>query len=127
MFCCQHLTPPAACLCCSYLNDENYHGGFEQEELNQLFSVMQHNFRAWLNGFAPLAVGADLDSPAVEEFSRTFFNIRPDIALSVTKSIFQSDMRRIIPQVATLQRHLSLPTIRMCDASKIQCTWSAAT
>ena len=85
---------------------------------------MQHNFRAWVNGFAPLVVGADLDSPAVVEFSRTFFNIRPDIALSITKSIFQSDMRRIIPQVITLQRHLSLPTLRMCDVSKIQCTWS---
>ena len=124
MFCCQHLTPPTACLCCRYLNDENYHGGFEQEELNELFRAMQHNFRAWVNGIAPVFVGGDLDSPAVQEFCRTFFSIRPDIALSVTKSIFQMGMRRILPQVTTPQRHLSLPTLRMCDASKIHCTWS---
>ncbi|CAI5930583.1 unnamed protein product [Closterium sp. NIES-64] len=82
-----------------YLNDGDYFGGFEQEDLNQLFLAMQSNFRAWVSGFAPLAVGSDIDAPAVQEFSRTFFCIRPDIALSVAKTIFQSDMRAILPQV----------------------------
>ncbi|CAI7771545.1 unnamed protein product [Closterium sp. NIES-54] len=83
-----------------YLNDGDYFGGFEQEDLNQLFLAMQSNFRAWVSGFAPLAVGSDIDAPAVQEFSRTFFCIRPDIALSVAKTIFQSDMRAILPQVS---------------------------
>eukprot|EP00475_Leptophrys_vorax_P003083 TRINITY_DN11791_c0_g2_i2.p1 TRINITY_DN11791_c0_g2~~TRINITY_DN11791_c0_g2_i2.p1 ORF type:complete len:276 (+),score=-5.82 TRINITY_DN11791_c0_g2_i2:26-829(+) len=82
-----------------YLNDGDYFGGFEQEDLNQLFAAMQSNFRAWVSGFAPLAVGSDMDAPAVQEFSRTFFCIRPDIALSVSKTIFQSDMRSILPMV----------------------------
>ncbi|CAI5524347.1 unnamed protein product [Closterium sp. Naga37s-1] len=82
-----------------YLNDVDYFGGFEQEDLNQLFAAMHSNFRAWVSGFAPLAVGADINSAAVQEFSRTFFCIRPDIALSVSKTIFQSDMRSILPQV----------------------------
>ncbi|KAJ7521319.1 hypothetical protein O6H91_19G047800 [Diphasiastrum complanatum] len=83
-----------------YLNDINYFGGFEQDDLNQLFGAMQSNFKAWVSGFAPLAVGDDLDSVAVQEFSRTLFNIRPDIALSVAKTIFQSDLRCILPQVS---------------------------
>ncbi|WOL07564.1 putative esterase D14L [Canna indica] len=33
-----------------------------------------------------------MDSVAVQEFSRTVFNIRPDIALSVAQTIFQSDL-----------------------------------
>lgn len=82
-----------------YLNDIDYFGGFEQEDLNQLFEAMQSNFKAWVSGFAPLAVGADLDSIAVQEFSRTLFNVRPDIALSVAKTIFQSDMRSLLPHV----------------------------
>ncbi|CAK9189523.1 unnamed protein product [Sphagnum troendelagicum] len=82
-----------------YINDEHYNGGFEQEELNQLFEAMQSNFRAWVIGFAPRAVGADLKSTAVKEFTRTFFGIRPDIALSICRTCFQSDVRSILPQV----------------------------
>jgi pimeloyl-ACP methyl ester carboxylesterase len=84
---------------CRYINDEHYNGGFEQEELNQLFEAMQSNFRAWVIGFAPRAVGADLKSTAVKEFTRTFFSIRPDIALSICRTCFQSDVRSILPQV----------------------------
>lgn len=84
---------------CRYLNDVNYFGGLDQEDLNQLFLAMQSNFKAWVSGFAPLAVGADIDSMAVQEFSRTLFNIRPDIAFSVARTIFQSDLRNILHQV----------------------------
>ncbi|KAF2295483.1 hypothetical protein GH714_033018 [Hevea brasiliensis] len=79
-----------------YLNDVDYYGGFEQDDLNQLFEAMQSNYKAWCSGFAPLAVGGDMDSVAVQEFSRTLFNMRPDIALSVAQNIFQSDMRQIL-------------------------------
>uniref|UniRef100_A0A7I4FK68 AB hydrolase-1 domain-containing protein n=1 Tax=Physcomitrium patens TaxID=3218 RepID=A0A7I4FK68_PHYPA len=54
---------------------------------------------AWVSGFAPLALGADIDSMAVQEFSRTLFNIRPDIAFTVAKTIFQSDLRSVLHQV----------------------------
>lgn len=95
------------CVCvraraCRYLNDSDYYGGFEQRDLDQLFDDMKSNFRAWVSGFGPLAVGADLKNSAVQEFCRTFFQIRPDIALSVTKTIFQSDLRAILPQVSLL-------------------------
>ncbi|KAK9097233.1 hypothetical protein Sjap_022730 [Stephania japonica] len=79
-----------------YLNDVDYYGGFEQEELDQLFEAMRSNYKAWCSGFAPLAVGGDMDSVAVQEFSRTLFNIRPDIALSVAQTIFQSDLRHVL-------------------------------
>ncbi|XP_050206998.1 probable esterase D14L [Mercurialis annua] len=82
-----------------YLNEVNYYGGFEQEELTQLFEAMQDNYKAWCSGFAPLAVGGDMESVAVQEFSRTLFNMRPDIALSVAQTIFQSDMRSILHMV----------------------------
>ncbi|XAR51337.1 hypothetical protein NMG60_11005938 [Bertholletia excelsa] len=83
-----------------YLNDVDYYGGFEQEDLDQLFEAMKSNYKAWCSGFAPLAVGGDMDSPAVQEFSRTLFNMRPDIALSVSQIIFQSDYRHILGHVA---------------------------
>jgi hypothetical protein len=93
------LIHPAPWLVLRYLNDANYFRGFEQEDLNQLFLAMQSNIKAWVSGFAPLVVGADIQSPAVQEFGQTLFNIRPDIAFSVAKTIFQSDLRCTLAQV----------------------------
>lgn len=88
-----------------YLNDVDYYGGFEQEELNQLFDAIGSNYKAWCSGFAPLAVGGELESVAVQEFSRTLFNMRPDIALSVAQTIFLSDMRQIL-RLITVPCHI---------------------
>ncbi|KAG8384305.1 hypothetical protein BUALT_Bualt04G0104500 [Buddleja alternifolia] len=82
-----------------YLNDSEYFGGFEQDELLQLFDAMKSNYKAWCSGFAPLAIGGDMESVAVQEFSRTLFNMRPDIALSVAQTIFYSDIRPLLGHV----------------------------
>jgi pimeloyl-ACP methyl ester carboxylesterase len=78
----------------------DYYGGFEQDELDELFEAMQSIYKAWCLGFAPLCVGGDMESVAVQEFSRTLFNIRPDIALNVAQTIFQSDVRSLLPHVS---------------------------
>ncbi|XP_051151047.1 probable strigolactone esterase DAD2 [Andrographis paniculata] len=78
-----------------FLNDKNYHGGFEQGEIDKVFSAMEANYEAWVNGFAPLAVGADVPE-AVREFSRTLFNMRPDITLFVSRTVFNSDLRGVL-------------------------------
>ncbi|KAA8528460.1 hypothetical protein F0562_035815 [Nyssa sinensis] len=78
-----------------FLNDKDYHGGFEQGEIEKVFSAMEANYEAWVSGFAPLAVGADVPA-AVREFSRTLFNMRPDITLFVSRTVFNSDMRGVL-------------------------------
>jgi len=78
-----------------FLNDQGYHGGFEQGEIEKVFSAMEANYAAWVNGFAPLAVGADVPT-AVREFSRTLFNMRPDISLFVSRTVFSSDLRGVL-------------------------------
>ncbi|XP_059456482.1 probable esterase KAI2 [Corylus avellana] len=40
-----------------------------------------------------------MDSMAVQEFSRTLFNMRPDIALSLVQTIFLSYTRHILSHV----------------------------
>ncbi|KAK1391558.1 putative strigolactone esterase DAD2 [Heracleum sosnowskyi] len=79
----------------SLLQLSEYHGGFELGEIDKLFSVIEANYEAWVNGFAPLAVGADVPA-AVREFSRTLFNMRLDIALFVSRTIFNSDLRGVL-------------------------------
>eukprot|EP00243_Klebsormidium_subtile_P004776 TRINITY_DN18929_c0_g1_i1.p1 TRINITY_DN18929_c0_g1~~TRINITY_DN18929_c0_g1_i1.p1 ORF type:complete len:268 (-),score=49.88 TRINITY_DN18929_c0_g1_i1:254-1057(-) len=83
-----------------YLNDENYFGGNEVAGLEALFEAMSSNYKTWVAGFAPLAVLGPADSPGVQEFSRTLFSLRPDIALSVSRTIYFSDYRAILPQVS---------------------------
>ncbi|GAB2293843.1 DASH complex subunit dad2 [Dionaea muscipula] len=78
-----------------FLNDKDYHGGFDEGEIEKVFSAMEANYAAWVNGFAPLAVGADVPA-AVREFSRTLFNMRPDISLFVCRTVFNSDLRGVL-------------------------------
>lgn len=78
-----------------FLNDKDYHGGFEEGEIEKVFLAMEANYEAWVNGFAPLAVGADVPT-AVREFSRTLFNMRPDISLFVSRTVFNSDLRGVL-------------------------------
>ncbi|KAF6139051.1 hypothetical protein GIB67_010777 [Kingdonia uniflora] len=81
-----------------FLNDNDYHGGFERGEIEEVFTAMEANYEAWVSGFAPLAVGADVPT-AVREFSRTLFNMRPDISLFVCRTVFNSDLRGLLGMV----------------------------
>lgn len=78
-----------------YLNDANYRGGFDQENLDGLYDGMATNFQAWAAGFVPLVIGVP-DNEALHEFSRMLFLMRPDIALTTCRAIFQSDMREVV-------------------------------
>lgn len=79
-----------------YLNDGDYIGGFEQSALDHLYQTMNTNYQAWVSGFAPIAMG-NADNPQLaEHFVRSLNAIRPDVALSVSRVIFQSDYRDIL-------------------------------
>ncbi|KAL3640307.1 Strigolactone receptor KAI2d9 [Castilleja foliolosa] len=80
-------------------NTGDYYGGFKQEELEQLSGAMESNFQSMAMGRAPLVIGSDLESEAVQEYCRTLFNMRPDISFSVVRTIFALDMRPFLPQV----------------------------
>lgn len=83
------------CIFFRFLNDKDYHGGFELAEIEEVFSAMESNYEAWVRGFAPLTVGADVPA-AVREFSRTLFTMRPDISLFVSRTVFNSDLRGVL-------------------------------
>lgn len=82
-----------------YLNDGNYHGGFTQAELESMYETMRTNYYAWVSGFSAAAMG-NLHNPELgAEFARTLSAIRPDIALSVARVIFESDFRDVLNKV----------------------------
>lgn len=81
------------------MNAEDYYGGFEREDIEQLCKALESNYSSWVSGFAPMVVGGDMESVAVQEFSRTLFSMRPDIALSLCHTVFTFDMRNLLGHV----------------------------
>lgn len=80
-----------------YLNDQDYEGGFVREDLDVLFKSMTANYYAWASGFSSVAM-RNYEKPELgQEFASTLSALKPDIALSVAKVIFQSDCRSALP------------------------------
>lgn len=82
-----------------YLDDENYVGGFSRDDLDTLYSSMRSDYQAWVAGFAPAAIGIP-GASAIREFTESFLAMRPDITLAVAQTIFESDLRDILPSIA---------------------------
>ncbi len=82
-----------------YLNDTGYVGGFTQEALKGLFDAMANNYYAWVSGFAPAAMANEDRPQLAESFAQSLSAIRPDIAQSVARVIFQSDHRNDVPKL----------------------------
>ncbi|XP_074559655.1 putative strigolactone esterase DAD2 [Curcuma longa] len=83
-----------------FLNDGDYHGGFERAQTEEVFLAMESDYEAWVQGFAPMAVGVDVPA-AVQEYSRTLLNMRPDISVFVCRTVFNSDLRGVLGLVRT--------------------------
>jgi sigma-B regulation protein RsbQ len=76
-----------------YLDDVKYTGGFTQEVLDAQYAMVQENYGAWVGGFAPAAMGNPGRPDLTQGFAASLLALRPDIALSTLKVIFQSDHR----------------------------------
>ena len=84
-----------------YLNDKDYIGGFTQEALDGLYSAMRTDYLGWASGFSQAAM-LNRDQPELATaFEKSLRALRPDIALTVARSIFQSDFRNILHQATT--------------------------
>jgi sigma-B regulation protein RsbQ len=76
-----------------YLNDEGYHGGFEQKDMDALHEAMASNYHAWASGFAPIVAGNPEQPELALDFARTLSALRPDISLAMSRLIYASDHR----------------------------------
>ncbi|KAL5819555.1 hypothetical protein ACOSQ3_023492 [Xanthoceras sorbifolium] len=81
-----------------YVNDDDYEGGIEIADTVRVLEAMELNYQAWVHGFVPEAIGGDMPE-AIQEFSRTLFNMRPDISRHVLSTIIRTDIRGVLGQV----------------------------
>lgn len=81
-----------------YLNSEGYEGGFEMPHIEEIFINIESNFEVWAAHFASLVVDAN-DPFSVDKFRKSLCRMRPEVALSVAKTIFCSDVRTSLDKV----------------------------
>lgn len=81
-----------------YLNDGNYVGGFDRADVDGILGRMAANYQSWVAGFAPVAIH-DGPQGAVDAFSDGLLAMRPDVTLRIARTIFESDMRALLPML----------------------------
>ncbi|HWW39329.1 alpha/beta hydrolase, partial [Pedobacter sp.] len=105
-----------------YLNDQvsHYSGGFTSEILNNMYETMTGNYYAWASGFSAAAMRNEDHPELGQYFANTLMEIRPDIALSVAKVIFESDVREALAK-------LDKPTLLLQTKEDIAVPYTVAT
>lgn len=87
-----------------YINDGDYIGGFEEEDIEDLIEMMDTNYLGWSAATAPAIMG-NPENPALgEELTNSFCKTNPSIARHFAHATFYSDNRRDIAS-------LSVPTL----------------
>lgn len=81
-----------------YLNAKKYKGGFQRSDIETFLKAMDEDFPVWVRNFAPKAIGLK-NKTAIAEFENSLGRMDPKIALSVAKTVFLSDLRRLLPRV----------------------------
>ena len=82
-----------------YVNDGDYVGGFEREDIAGLLDTMERNFLGWAQFLAPLAM-KNSDRPGLaQELEESFCSTDPDIMRRFAEATFLSDVRAHLPKV----------------------------
>ncbi|GFP78923.1 probable esterase kai2 [Phtheirospermum japonicum] len=81
-------------------NTVDYHGGLEQEQLDQILHELETNYNTVIVGMSPMVLGSShKESVALQEYTKAVLNIRPDILLSTIRTLYRYDVRPLLPQV----------------------------
>ncbi|PIQ21765.1 MAG: alpha/beta hydrolase [Cytophagales bacterium CG18_big_fil_WC_8_21_14_2_50_42_9] len=84
-----------------YINDEEYIGGLDKEDLKNLLELMDNNYLGWSSFLAPQVMG-NLDRPELgEELVSNFCATDPDIAKEFARVTFLSDNRSDLVKLQT--------------------------
>jgi sigma-B regulation protein RsbQ len=130
-FLAQVLVGPSPC----YINDGDYVGGFDRDDIDSLLELMETNFLDWSRKMAPAIMGAPNLPHLGEELTRSFCRNDPAIAKHFARVTFRADIRTdvtrstvpalilqcsddlIVPRDVGdwLQRHLAHSVLRVID------------
>jgi sigma-B regulation protein RsbQ len=82
----------------SYINQDNYTGGFSKAEIDELLESMNNNHLGWSMAMAPVIMGNPDRKELQDELANSFCKTDPDIAKHFARTTFLTDKRDILPQ-----------------------------
>jgi sigma-B regulation protein RsbQ len=84
-----------------YINDNDYTGGFERKDIEELMDTMDRNYIGWANFLAP-AIMKNPERPELgQELTESFCSTDPQIARRFAAATFFSDNRKDLLKVTT--------------------------
>lgn len=96
-FAAQIMVGPSPC----YINDGAYVGGFEREDIESLLHTLDGNYLGWASNMAPAIMGAPEQPELAVELTNSFCRTDPEIAKQFARVTFLSDVRSVVPRLAT--------------------------
>jgi len=82
-----------------YINDGDYVGGFERQDIEGLLDLMDRNYIGWANFLAPVIMKNDDRPELSQELQESFCSTDPKIARRFAEATFFSDNRADLPDV----------------------------
>lgn len=76
-----------------YINDGEYIGGFEREDIDSLLETLDSNYLGWSSTMAPAIMGAPDRPHLAAELTNSFCRTDPEIARHFARVTFLSDNR----------------------------------
>jgi sigma-B regulation protein RsbQ len=84
-----------------YINDEIYHGGFEEADIHELLESLDSNYLGWSSAITPVIMG-NPDKPELsEELANSFCRNNPEIAKHFANVTFLGDNRKDLSELTT--------------------------
>ena len=83
-----------------FVNAEDYTGGFEQKDIQELLAAMEANYYGWSEAMAPVMMGTE-HPELLMELTNSFFHTQPAIAQHFARVTFFSDHRADLPFLTT--------------------------
>jgi sigma-B regulation protein RsbQ len=84
-----------------YINDETYHGGFDEADIQELLESLDSNYLGWSSAITPVIMG-NADKPELsEELANSFCQNNPEIAKHFANVTFMGDSRNDLSKLTT--------------------------
>jgi sigma-B regulation protein RsbQ len=83
----------------SYINDGDYVGGFNREDIDQMLDFLDTNYLGWSSAMAPAIMGNRARPDLAGELENSFCRTDPKIASHFAKTTFLSDHRDDLPKL----------------------------
>ena len=83
-----------------YIDDDDYRGGFSEQDIDELLGSLASNFLGWSSAMAPVIMGNSERPELGDELTNSFCRMDPAIAEQFARVTFRSDNRADLATVS---------------------------